>query len=1078
LFRVIGSVGMLVLAAAAFLAWRLERGPLPLDALTPHIEAALNRAGLPLRARVGGTEVAWAGLERALDVRATNVTLETEDGRIVSNVPEIALSVAPKPLLKGEVVIRSLEILRPTLMVVRLPDGTVSLGGEPLALDLPTEGAPRLAEGPRPLDWVEGATRAEAMAVVDPVAVLDWLSDMLSRQGAGMGGEVLLTDASLTLEDMIHGGRLEFPKVNARLSSDGALLTLGLGAHLALPDSRPRFNLVLRHGHGAAEAEAELAFSGLDPRQLATVVPDMTDTGMVDASLSGTATARLDLVALTGADPRQGLEALTFGIQARDAYLTLPAGAQTTYHMATVTLEGAVEAGLSAAVLHRLDVDLGDALIRGDARITDPLGKPSLALNASLVSLHVEDLKRYWPRDVADGARVWIAENLSEGTIQQADFHLDFAGPSLEDLDITTLRGYALIDGMTVDYRAPLPPLERVVGEVSFGLDSIDIDVAGGRIQGHDDLEVVTGTVSFLGFADPIQRADIDVLAAGSLSSVLSVIDHDPLNYARAVGIDPTKAQGLARANLSFDFPLLKDLTFDEVDVAVEGDVKDAGLEKIVFGHDLDKGQLTLSLTKDGMDVAGTARVARVPASLAWRENFSGGAFQSRYRVQATLDDAQRATFGLDIPPFQPPHMTGPARASLVYTSLGGGKSELEADLDLSQVAMALDVMDWSKPTGTPAKARVRGHFSRSDAVLDFSVDAAPRLRAEGMARLDPDTGAANRVTVSNLALDRSWLKGEVLFGGPRGIEARVDDGVLDLRPLLKRREAEREARGAAGAPATGEDDPLPALVLDLALRELWLGDTTVLERVNGHVERDDTLWRRAVVDAGLRGGPPLAYRLNPALEQGKGREFSLTAGDAGALLRALGVVETIDGGALVVDGTLNDAGVARGSAVITSFRLKDAPVLAQILSFAGFTGILDVLGGNGISFTEFNLPFVHEDSTLRFKEARAYGNAIGLTASGSLNLDAMTVDMNGTIVPAYAINSLLGHIPVLGEIILGGKGQGLFGVNYSVSGSLDDPRIMVNPLSALTPGFLRGIFGIFDRPEQTATEKVRGGGG
>jgi len=41
----------------------------------------------------------------------------------------------------------------------------------------------------------------------------------------------------------------------------------------------------------------------------------------------------------------------------------------------------------------------------------------------------------------------------------------------------------------------------------------------------------------------------------------------------------------------------------------------------------------------------------------------------------------------------------------------------------------------------------------------------------------------------------------------------------------------------------------------------------------------------------------------------------------------------------------------------------------------------------------------------------------------------------------------------------MGGEGKGLFAFTYSVKGALDDPEINVNPLSVLTPGFLRWIF-------------------
>jgi hypothetical protein len=62
-------------------------------------------------------------------------------------------------------------------------------------------------------------------------------------------------------------------------------------------------------------------------------------------------------------------------------------------------------------------------------------------------------------------------------------------------------------------------------------------------------------------------------------------------------------------------------------------------------------------------------------------------------------------------------------------------------------------------------------------------------------------------------------------------------------------------------------------------------------------------------------------------------------------------------------------------------------------------------------------------------------------------------------LVPAYTANSLLGDIPVIGDIFVGKKGEGIFALSYTVKGTFDQTQIAVNPLSALTPGFLRGIF-------------------
>ena len=67
-------------------------------------------------------------------------------------------------------------------------------------------------------------------------------------------------------------------------------------------------------------------------------------------------------------------------------------------------------------------------------------------------------------------------------------------------------------------------------------------------------------------------------------------------------------------------------------------------------------------------------------------------------------------------------------------------------------------------------------------------------------------------------------------------------------------------------------------------------------------------------------------------------------------------------------------------------------------------------------------------------------------------------MDLRGTLVPAYTINSVLGNIPILGTLLTGGEGEGVFALTYRVSGAPDSPTVSVNPLSALAPGFLRSF--------------------
>jgi hypothetical protein len=89
----------------------------------------------------------------------------------------------------------------------------------------------------------------------------------------------------------------------------------------------------------------------------------------------------------------------------------------------------------------------------------------------------------------------------------------------------------------------------------------------------------------------------------------------------------------------------------------------------------------------------------------------------------------------------------------------------------------------------------------------------------------------------------------------------------------------------------------------------------------------------------------------------------------------------------------------------------------------------------------------------------KAAGPAVGGTFEGVLDRKTDRIELTGTMVPAYGLNSMLGAVPILGDILASRKGEGVFGVTYSMKGPLDDPTLSTNPLSVLTPGILRRIF-------------------
>ena len=77
----------------------------------------------------------------------------------------------------------------------------------------------------------------------------------------------------------------------------------------------------------------------------------------------------------------------------------------------------------------------------------------------------------------------------------------------------------------------------------------------------------------------------------------------------------------------------------------------------------------------------------------------------------------------------------------------------------------------------------------------------------------------------------------------------------------------------------------------------------------------------------------------------------------------------------------------------------------------------------------------------------------------GRVNFKTQTVNLGGTYVPLYGLNSAVGAIPVLGNLLVGRKGEGIVGITFAIQGPLQDPNVLVNPMSVVAPGIFRQIF-------------------
>lgn len=248
-----------------------------------------------------------------------------------------------------------------------------------------------------------------------------------------------------------------------------------------------------------------------------------------------------------------------------------------------------------------------------------------------------------------------------------------------------------------------------------------------------------------------------------------------------------------------------------------------------------------------------------------------------------------------------------------------------------------------------------------------------------------------------------------------------------------------------------------PAMDLSVDVDELYLVKDTPLRDVKATLTCSAERCEKADFIAKTIGASTVKGGIGTV---GGVRQFSMTSGDAGSLLKAFDITDRMTRGKFNLSGPYNDKlspPQLDARLRIDDFTLKNSEILGRILSIGSLTGLKNALTGSGIDFDKMTASMSSRAGVITISKGIAQGTSIGITVSGQVDTRSTGLNLKGVVIPAYALNSILGKIPIIGA--LAGGEEGLIAVNYSVKGTYENPDVGVNPLSALTPGFLRGIF-------------------
>ncbi len=238
---------------------------------------------------------------------------------------------------------------------------------------------------------------------------------------------------------------------------------------------------------------------------------------------------------------------------------------------------------------------------------------------------------------------------------------------------------------------------------------------------------------------------------------------------------------------------------------------------------------------------------------------------------------------------------------------------------------------------------------------------------------------------------------------------------------------------------------------LNIKIEEAFLDKDHLIENLGGYL----TFKNSEVIDANLVGDFSDNQRINFTIKSTSNEKITNLYSDlAKPFINRYKFIKGFEQGNLDFY-SIKQNNVSNSKLIIDNFKVQEVPALAKLLTLASLQGIADLLTGEGIRFTDFEMKFSNKNDLMEIEELYAIGPAISLLVEGYIESDDL-VSLRGTMVPATTINRTISSIPVLGDILVGKKvGEGVFGVSFKIKGPPNKLKTTVNPVKTLTPRFI-----------------------
>lgn len=1047
---------IMAMSASAAFTIRLQRGPVDMDFAKERLEDALSDSEKGYRVEIGSAVLTWPSIRESILIELSGVKIIQQDMTGLS-VDHVFLGLSGLHLLRGKLLPSVLVVDGPTFQLTH-EDGSLNLFWQERGESV-EKSKEETSKTPRQMRRSLGGFLEK---ITDPKRHdIDALSALKRIELK----KVVITGQDKK-DNMLHHLALMdllLEKNSSGLQGDLSVSLIGEDGR----DSGLKSDVIYRRDQKDVTFTAKI--NNINLSRFADIFPDQSMLKNLDLDFNGHVQAAFD--------DKLRLQLADLLVSVPEGKIVVPGVYDTPLPLKNVVLSAYLNQPKNQLEVKNLEAIIADIPVTGKAIGHIERGKIHLPVEVSIAEVAMNDVQRILPESEKESSfGQWLTLKLKDGTLKNSLFTGDLyitrkSDIKTREVNFENPRLAFDFEDLTIKYSDTLMPVTQAAGSGFYEDDSLTIEGIKGKIGDIDgsDIKVKMTDLSVQGGG----LADINLNGKGPLKTALKYLTADPINLDEKLDFDIEKVKGDVDFNLQLNFPTLKDLPKEKVELALNGKVTDLTLPGVVKNLSLTGGPYDLGYKDGAVTLKGKGQLDGRAIDVDWFQYFDseGKDFESKITAKVSADEGLRKSFGIGLEDY----ISGPILVDVAYVDKGTLES-VDVKGDLTPTTLQIKPFKYNKPASVKGDLSLKVFLKNNElqevdslklTTKDFSIENA-RIMFRKYQNGETDI---SRGSLPNVILGKTKAAVDFEVSNDNVLKATAKGSVVDIAPFIN---TDKKPESWS-KPKKDSDRPMNISVTAdklLAHEGEAFGVSKIYLEIN---EKSDLT--RIEMDSQFGNGD-MYLRFKPEAQSGK-RTFRLESTDAGYTLKAFGLYDKMRGGKLLIYGSPHEGdlrGNLFGKAQVEDFRVKDAPALAKLISAMSLQGVDNLLKNEGLVFkkleSDFEWRFHDEGNLLVMKDGRTSGSSLGLTFEGIVNQGKNTMDVSGTVIPMQAVNSIIGEIPLIGNILTGG--EALFAATYSMKGSAKNPKVSINPLSVLAPGFLRRILFEGDVDNKVRREEAR----